>query len=54
MPKKIRIGTLMDSQYVKGFETLHKSARQYFWITLKENQLEKTCFSSVWNPETLC
>ena len=30
MPKKPRIRTLKDSQHVKGSETLHKSARQYF------------------------
>ena len=30
MPKKQRIRTLMDSQHVKGSETLHKSAQQYF------------------------
>ena len=30
MPKKPRLRTLMDSQHVKGSETLHKSAQQYF------------------------
>ena len=30
MPKKPRVRTLMDSQHVKGSETLHESARQYF------------------------
>ena len=30
MPKKPRVRTLMDSQHVKGSETLLKSARQYF------------------------
>ena len=30
MPKKPRIRPLMDSQHVKGTETQHKSARQYF------------------------
>ena len=30
MPKKSQIRTLTDSQHVKGSETLHKSARQYF------------------------
>ena len=30
MPKKARVRTLMDSQYVKGTERLLKSARQYF------------------------
>ena len=29
-PKKNRVRTLMDSQYGKGSETLHKSARHYF------------------------
>ena len=30
MPKNRRVRTLMDSQHVKGFETLLKSPRQYF------------------------
>ena len=30
MPKKPHIRTLMESQHVKGSETLLKSARQYF------------------------
>ena len=30
MPKKPRIRTLMDTQHLKGSETLQKSARQYF------------------------
>ena len=30
MPKKPRVRTLMDSQHVKGSETLLKSARQCF------------------------
>ena len=30
MPKKPRVRTLMDSQHVKGSETLLKSARQRF------------------------
>ena len=30
MTKKSRMRTLQDSQHVKGSETLHKSARQYF------------------------
>ena len=30
MPEKPRIRTVMDSQHVKGSETLHKSARQFF------------------------
>ena len=30
MDKKPRVRTLMDSQHVKGSETLHKSARKYF------------------------
>ena len=31
MPKEPRIRTLMDSQHVKVFETLHKSELQYFF-----------------------
>ena len=31
MPKKLRIRTLMDTQHLKGSETLQKSARQYFY-----------------------
>ena len=30
MPKKTCVRTLIDSQHVKGSETLLKSARQYF------------------------
>ena len=30
MTKKPRVRTLMESEHVKGSETLHKSARQYF------------------------
>ena len=30
MPKKPRVRTHMDSEHVKGSETLHESARQYF------------------------
>ena len=30
MPKKPRVRILMDSQHVKGSETILKSARQYF------------------------
>ena len=30
MSKKPRIRTLMHSQHVKGFETLHEYARQFF------------------------
>ena len=30
MPKKPLVRTLMDSQHVKGSETLHKSTPQYF------------------------
>ena len=30
MPKNLRITTLMNSQHVKGSETLHKSKRQHF------------------------
>ena len=57
MPKKSRVKTLMDSQRVKASETLLKSARQYFchiFLLLKEIQLEKFSFSSIWNPETVC
>ena len=40
MPKKPFVRTVMDSQYVKGTETLLKSARQYFcdvfWSLWKE------------------
>ena len=30
MPKKPRVRTLIDSQHFKGYETLLKSARQFF------------------------
>ena len=30
MPKMLRVTTLMDSQYVKGFERQPKSKWQYF------------------------
>ena len=30
MSKKPCVKTLMDSQHVRGLETLHKSAMQYF------------------------
>ena len=30
MPKKPSVRTFMDSEYVKGSETLYKSSRQYF------------------------
>ena len=57
MLEKPRIRTLMDSQHVKGFETLHKFASQYFLsyflVTLKENHLGKLCFSSISNLETI-
>ena len=40
MSKKPRVKTLMDSQHVRGLETLHKSAMQYFghifWSLWKE------------------
>ena len=46
-----RMRTLIDFQRVKGSETLHKSARQYFChiflITLKTNQVEKLGFSTI-------
>ena len=58
MFKKPRVRTLMDSQHVEGSKTLLKSARQYFChifcITLKENELEKFCLSSILNLETVC
>ena len=31
MPKKCSVRTLMDSEHVKGSETLLKSAQQYFF-----------------------
>ena len=30
MPTRSRMRTLIDSQHVKGSDTLHKSAQQYF------------------------
>ena len=39
MPKKLQVRTLMDSQHVKGKDTLLKSARQYFCYI----------FLSLWN-----
>ena len=35
MPKKLRVRTLMDSQYVKESERLLKSARQHFCQILR-------------------
>ena len=41
MPKKPHVRTFMDSQHVKGSETLHKSEKQYFchsfWSLWKKN-----------------
>ena len=46
MPKKPHVWTLIDSQHVKGSETLHKFARQYFsqifWSVWKEIRLKKS------------
>ena len=40
MPKKSRVRTLMDSEHVKGSETLHKYELQYFcrifWSLLRK------------------
>ena len=45
MPKKPCVGTLMDNQYVKGFERLDKSAQQYlchvFWSLWKKVSSKK-------------
>ena len=58
MPKKPRVRTLMGSQHAKGSETLLKSAWQYFsrifFISMRENQLEKRCLSNILNLETVC
>ena len=47
----IIIRTLVGSQDVKGSKIVLESARQYFLsdflMTLKENQLEKFCLSSI-------
>ena len=46
MPKKPNVWTLIDSQHVKGSETLNKFARQYFsqifWSVWKEIHLKKS------------
>ena len=46
MSIKPRVRTLMDSQYVNGSETLHKSARQsfchFFWLLLKKTSSKKS------------
>ena len=46
MPKRPRVRKLMDSQHVKGSETFHKSARQYFslifWSALKKIRSKKS------------
>ena len=65
MPKKPRIRTLMESQHVKGYETLHKFKRQYFVIsfdnserksarkTLFEEYLKSwDCLLTYWYPMT--
>ena len=56
MPKRIRVRKLTDSEHVKGSETLHNTARQYFcqifWLLWKG--IEKLCFSRAWNLEALC
>ena len=58
MPKKPRGTTLFDTQRGKKSERLLKSARQFFFsdffATLKEIQLQNVCFSSIWDPETIC
>ena len=57
MPKKSYVRTFMDSQHAKGSQKLLKFSRQHFCnivVTLKKNQLENVCFSSIWNPETTC
>ena len=65
MPKKPRVRTLMDSQHVKGSETLLKSARQYFclifWSVWKKIRSKKSvlviyetsdCLLTYWHPMT--
>ena len=51
MPKEQRIKTLIESQHVKGSETLLKSGRKYFRHIFdhsgKKNWLEKLIFSSI-------
>ena len=55
MPKKARLRTLMESQYVKVYETLTKFLQQnfcnIFLNTLGRNQHEKLCLGRIWNPE---
>ena len=38
MPKESRIRTLIESQHVKGSETLLKSRRKYFLITFDHSE----------------
>ena len=55
--EKTRVRKLMESQHVKGFETLHKYAWQFFWHvfwSLLEKIASKNCFSSIWNLQTVC
>ena len=51
MPKKLRVRTLTDSKHVTVSERLHKSESEYFlsyfFITLKENQLQKFGCSTI-------
>ena len=47
MPEKSRIRTLMDSQHVKGAETLHKSASEYFCHIFWSLWKEISCKNSV-------
>ena len=59
IPKTTHVRTLMSSQHVKGSETLLNSISiavilWYFLISMKENQLEKCCLSTILNLETVC
>ena len=59
MSKKLCVKTFMDSEHVKASETkhcinLHGRIFVIFLMTQKENQLEKLCFSSIGNLETVC
>ena len=49
--QKARVRTLTDSKHVKVSERLHKSESEYFlsyfFITLKENQLQKFGCSTI-------
>ena len=47
MSKKSRSRTLMESQHVKGYETLHKLKRQYLVIFFDDSErksAQKTLF----------